>query len=174
MNYLKLEQDLLKSASNRDVKGKPFNGFFLKREDDVLISFDRTAFFSVPYNELYIDIEKVFDACEVKTLGKMLEKIKKDTEPLTYTGNTKEVTRGKRKKERLLQYKNSHGDDIFINKTLLKYYDFKRMVLYGADSRHPVVIYEDDLFVGVACPTALFMTLNSKTEAQKLIMRIWN
>ena len=31
MNYLKLEQDLLKSASNRDVKGKYFDGFFLEK-----------------------------------------------------------------------------------------------------------------------------------------------
>lgn len=77
MNYLKLEQDLLKSASNRDVKGKYFDGFFLKREDDVLVSFDRTAVFSIPYNELYIDVEKVFDAREVKTLRELLEKIKK-------------------------------------------------------------------------------------------------
>lgn len=155
MNYLKLEQDLLKSASNRDVKGKTFDGFFLKREDDVLVSFDRIAVFSIPYNELYIDVEKVFDAREVKTLGELLVKIGKDTEPLTYTGNTKKVASGKRKKEYLMQFQNSHGDDVLINKSLLKYYDFERLVLYGNDARHPVTIYEDDLFVGVACPTVL-------------------
>ena len=157
MNYLKLEQDLLKSASNRDVKGKYFDGFFLKREDDVLVSFDRTAVFSIPYNELYIDVEKVFDAREVKTLRELLEKIKKDAEhePLSFTGNTKEFAINKRKKEHLLQYQNSHGDDVFINKSLLKYYDFERLVLYGNGARHPVMIYEDDLFVGVACPTVV-------------------
>lgn len=157
MNYLKLEQDLLKSASNRDVKGKYFDGFFLKREDDVLVSFDRTAFFSIPYDELYIDVEKVFDAREVKTLGELLEKIKKDAEPepLSFTGNTKEFAINKRKKEHLLQYKNFHGDDVFINKSLLKYYDFESLVLYGNGARHPIMIYEDDLFVGVACPTVV-------------------
>ena len=153
MNYLKLQQDLLKSAFNRDVKDKRFDGFFLKRENDILVGFDNTAFFSIPYDKLYIDLEKVFNARELQSLERLLKQIEKDTKLLTYTGNDKEVTLGKRKKGHLLQFQNSHGDDVFINKSLLKYYDFDSLVLYGNGAYHPVVIYEDGLFVGVACAT---------------------
>ena len=153
MNYLKLQQDLLKSALNRDLKDKRFDGFFLKRENDVLVGFDNTAFFSIPYDKLYIDLEKVFYARELQSIEKLLTLIEKDTVPLTYTGNDKEVAFGKRKKGHLLQLQDSHGYDVFINKSLLKYYDFDSLTLYGNGAYHPAVIYEDGLFVGVACPT---------------------
>ena len=48
MNYIKLQQELIKSANSRDEKGKAFNGFYVKREYETLIGLNQSQVFVIP------------------------------------------------------------------------------------------------------------------------------
>jgi len=78
MNTLKLQNDLIKAAFNRDEKGKPFYGFYLKRESEIVIGPDHSQAFVIPNERLYIDVEKVFNGKEVPTFENVLSNIEND------------------------------------------------------------------------------------------------
>ena len=158
MNYIKLQQDLIKAAANHDKKGKLFNGVFLKRDYDTLVGFNAYAIYAIYaiYNdELYIDCEKVFNGRSSQNLENVINGImdNEDYEPLNNL-NTIEQHKIKGKKASLFKFKNSKGD-IYINKDLLKYFDMDTLVLYGGDNRQPIRAYEDNTFVGIVCPTVI-------------------
>ena len=75
MNYIKLQQDLIKAANNRDEKGKAFNGFYVKREFETIIGPNQSQAFVIPNEQLYINVEKVFNGREVPTFENVLYKI---------------------------------------------------------------------------------------------------
>ena len=75
MNFIKLQQDLIKAANNRDKKGKMFNGFYVKREFETIIGPNQSQAFIVSNEQLYIDVEKVFSGREAPTFERVLSKI---------------------------------------------------------------------------------------------------
>ena len=155
MNTLKLQNDLVKVAFNRDKKGKLFNGVFLKRYYDTLVGFNGSAIYVIYNDELYIDCEKVFAGRSPQNFENVINNIinNDDYEPLTNT-RTIEQRKINGKKANLYKFNNSKGD-IYINKDLLKYFDMDRLVLIGGDNRQPIRAYEDNTFVGIVCPTVL-------------------
>ena len=153
MNTLKLQNDLIKAASNRDKKGKLFNGVFLKRDYDTLVGFNGSAIYTIYNDELYINCEKVFNGRSPETLKNVINTVmdNDDYEPL-FNLNTIEQRKINGKKANLFKFNNSKGD-IYINKDLLKYFDMDRLVLFGGDSAQPIKVYENNTFVGIVCPT---------------------
>ena len=154
MNYIKLQQDLIKAANNRDEKGKMFNGFYLKREYETIIGPNRSQAFVIPNEQLYIDVEKIFNGREVPTFERVLSKIETDENysVLKDTGIIEQRTIEK-KKSQLLVYENTTlNEKIYLNKKLMKYYDMDSLVIYGGNNKQPVKIYEGDLFIGVLAP----------------------
>lgn len=155
MNTLKLQNDLVKAAFNRDKKGKLFNGVYLNREYDTLVGFNGSAIYCIYNDELYIDCEKIFNGRSPQNFENVINNVmdSDDYEPLTNT-RTIEQRKINGKKAMLYKFNNSKGD-IYINKDLLKYFDMDKLVLIGGDNRQPVRAYEDNTFVGIVCPTLL-------------------
>ena len=155
MNYIKLQQDLIKAANNRDKKGKLFNGVFLNREYDTLVGFNGSAIYTIYNDELYIDCKKVFNGRSPQNFENVINSVmdNKDYESLVNL-NTIEQRKINGKKAMLYKFNNSKGD-IYINKDLLKYFDMDRLVLIGGNNAQPIRAYEDNTFVGIVCPTLL-------------------
>lgn len=154
MNYIKLQQDLIKAANNRDEKDKTFNGFYLKREDETVIGPNHSQAFVIPNDNVYIDIEKVFKRQEAPAFDNVLYKIQTDESysMLKDTGIIEQRTIGK-KKIQLVVYENTTlNEKIYLDKKLMKYYDMDNLVIYGGNNKQPVKVYEDTEFVGVIAP----------------------
>ena len=154
MDYIKLQNDLMKAAFNRDEKYKQFLGFYLKKEYEIVCGLNRSQAFIIPNDNVYIDIDKIFKGREVPTFDNVLYKIQTDESysMLKNTGIIEQRTVGK-KKIQLLVYENTiFNERIDLDKKLFKYYDTKNLVLYGGNNKQPVKIYEDDLFIGVLAP----------------------
>lgn len=76
MNYIKLQQDLIKAANNRDEKGKAFNGFYLKRECETIIGPNRSQAVIIPNDDVYIDLDKVLKVKKCRHLRTCYLKLK--------------------------------------------------------------------------------------------------
>ena len=155
MNYIKLQNDLVKAAFNRDKKDKPFNGVYLTREYDTFVGFNGSAVYTIYNDELFIDCEKVFAGRSPQNFENVVNSVmdNDDYEPLTNTG-TIEQRKINGKKKMLFKFNNSKGD-IYVNKDLLKYFDMDKLVLFGGDNKQPIKAYEDNTFVGIVCPTVI-------------------
>lgn len=154
MDYIKLQNDLMKAAFNRDEKYKQFLGFYLKKECELVCGLNRSQAFVIPNDMVYIDIDKIFKGREVPTFDNVLYKIQTDESysMLKDTGIIEQRTIGK-KKIQLLVYENTAlNEKIYLDKKLFKYYDTKNLVLYGGNCRQPVKIYENGKFIGVLAP----------------------
>ena len=153
MNYIKLQQDLIKAANNRDEKYKAFNGFYVKREFETIIGPNQSQAFIVPNECLYIDVEKVFNGREVPTFERVLSKIETD-ENYTFLKNENVLEqRVYKKKIDVYRFENTKlNEKIYLNKKLMKYYDTDNLSIYGGNNKQPVKIYENGKFIGVLAP----------------------
>lgn len=154
MNYIKLQQDIIKAAFNRDEKQKAFNGFYLKREYETIIGPNQSQAFIIPNEVVYIDLNKVFNGREVPTFERVLSKIETD-ENYTHLKNEGVLERHayNKKKIDVYRFENSNlNEKVYLDKKLMKYYNMDSLVIYGGNNKQPVRIYEGDLFVGVLAP----------------------
>ena len=154
MSYIKLQQDLIKAANNRDEKGKAFNGFYVKREYETIIGPNQSQVFVIPNEQLYIDVEKVFNGREVPTFENVLYKIETN-ENYTFLKNENVLEQRvyNKKKIDVYRFENTKlNEKIYLNKKLMKYYDMDNLSIYGGNNKQPVKIYENGKFVGVLAP----------------------
>ena len=154
MNTLKLQNDLVKAAINRDEKGKAFNGFYVKREYETIIGPNQSQVFVIPNEQLYIDVEKVFNGREVPTFENVLYKIETN-ENYTFLKNENVLEQRvyNKKKIDVYRFENTKlNEKIYLNKKLMKYYDMDNLSIYGGNNKQPVKIYENGKFVGVLAP----------------------
>lgn len=154
MDYIKLQNDLMKAAFNRDKKNKIFTGFYLKKECEIVFGLNRSQAFIIPNDRVYIDIDKVFIGREVPSFENVLYQIRtnENYSLLKDTGIIEQRNIGK-KKIQLLVYENTVLDEqLYLDKKLFKYYNTKNLVLYGGNNKQPVRVYEDTEFVGVIAP----------------------
>ena len=154
MNYIKLQQDLIKAANNRDEKGKEFNGFYVKREYETIIGPNQSQVFVIPNEQLYIDVEKVFNGKEVPTFENVLYKIETN-ENYTFLKNEDVLERHVYNKKKIDVYRFENtalNEKIYLDKKLMKYYDMDNLSIYGGNNKQPVKIYENGKFVGVLAP----------------------
>lgn len=154
MNYIKLQQDLIKAANNRDEKGKLFNGFYVKREYETIIGPNQSQAFVIPNEQLYINLEKVFNGREVPTFERVFSKIETG-ENYTFLKNEKVLEHHVYNKKKIDVYRFENtalNEKIYLDKKLMKYFDMDALVIYGGNNKQPVKIYEDDLFIGVLAP----------------------
>ena len=154
MNYLKLQQDLIKAANSRDEKHKAFNGFYVKREYETIIGPNQSQVFVIPNEQLYINVEKVFNGREVPTFERVLSKIETD-ENYTFLKNENVLEQRvyNKKKIDVYRFENTKlNEKIYLNKKLMKYYDMDNLSIYGGNNKQPVKIYENGKFIGVLAP----------------------
>lgn len=154
MNYIKLQQDLIKAAANRDEKGKAFNGFYLKRELETVIGPNHSQALIIPNERLYIDVEKVFKGKEAPNFENVLYEIEKD-ESYALLKNANALERHVHNKKKIDVYRFENTvlkKKIYLDKKLMRYYNMDNLVVYGGNNIQPVRIYEGDSFVGVLAP----------------------
>lgn len=154
MNYIKLQQDIIKAAANRDEKGKMFNGFYVKREFETIVGPNRSQAFIIPNEQLYINVEKVFNAREVLTFENVLYKIQ-NNENYTFLKNDNVLEQHvyNKKKIEVYRFENPNlNKKIYLDKKLMKYYDMDNLSIYGGNNKQPVKIYENGKFIGVVAP----------------------
>ena len=154
MNYIKLQQELIKAANNRDEKHKAFNGFYVKREFETIIGPNQSQVFVIPNEQLYIDVEKVFNGREVPTFENVLYKIETN-ENYTFLKNENVLEQRvyNKKKIDVYRFENQNlNEKIYLNKKLMKYYDMDNLSIYGGNNKQPVKIYENGKFIGVLAP----------------------
>lgn len=154
MNYIKLQQDIIKAAANRDEKGKMFNGFYLKREFETIIGPNRSQAFIIPNEQLYINVEKVFNAREVPTFENVLSKIETN-ENYTFLKNDNVLEQRvyNKKKIEVYRFENPNlKEKVYLDKKLMKYYDMDNLSIYGGNNKQPVKVYEGEKFIGVVAP----------------------
>ena len=154
MNYIKLQQDLIKVAFNRDEKGKAFKGFYVKREFETIIGPNQSQVFVIPNEQLYIDVEKVFNGREVPTFENVLYKIETN-ENYTFLKNENVLEQRvyNKKKIDVYRFENTKlNEKIYLNKKLMKYYDMDNLSIYGGNNKQPVKIYENGKFISVLAP----------------------
>ena len=154
MNYIKLQQELIKAANNRDEKHKAFNGFYVKREFETIIGPNQSQVFVIPNEQLYIDVEKVFNGREVPTFENVLYKIETN-ENYTFLKNENVLEQRvyNKKKIDVYRFENQNlNEKIYLNKKLMKYYDMDNLSIYGGNNKQPVKIYENGKFIGVFDP----------------------
>ena len=154
MNYIKLQQDLIKVANSSDEKGKAFNGFYVKREYETIIGPNQSQVFVIPNEQLYIDVEKVFNGREVPTFENVLYKIETN-ENYTFQKNENVLEQRvyNKKKIDVYRFENQNlNEKIYLNKKLMKYYDMDNLSIYGGNNKQPVKIYENGKFIGVLAP----------------------
>lgn len=154
MNYIKLQQDIIKAAANRDEKGKMFNGFYVKREFETIVGPNRSQAFIIPNEQLYINVEKVFNAREVPTFENVLYKIQ-NNENYTFLKNDNVLEQHvyNKKKIEVYRFENPNlNKKIYLDKKLMKYYDMDNLSIYGGNNKQPVKIYENGKFIGVVAP----------------------
>ena len=154
MNFIKLQQELIKVANSRDEKGKAFNGFYVKREYETIIGPNRSQAFIVPNECLYIDVEKVFNGKEVPTFERVLSKIETE-ENYTFLKNENVLEQRVYNKKKIDVYRFENpvlNKKIYLDKKLMKYYDMDNLSIYGGNNKQPVKIYENEKFVGVLAP----------------------
>ena len=154
MNYIKLQQDLIKAANSRDEKGKAFRGFYVKREFETIIGPNQSQAFVIPNEQLYIDVEKVFNSREVPTFENVLYKIE-TSENYTFLKNENVLEQRVYNKKKIDVYRFENiklNEKIYLNKKLMKYYDMDNLSIYGSNNKQPVKIYENGKFIGVLAP----------------------
>lgn len=154
MNYIKLQQDIIKVVANRDEKGKMFNGFYLKREFETIIGPNHSQAFIIPNDQLYIDLEKVFKGREVPTFENVLSKIE-TCKNYTFLKNDNVLEQHvyNRKKIEVYRFENPNlNEKVYLNKKLLKYFDMNNLVVYGGNNKQTVKVYECEKFIGVVAP----------------------
>ena len=154
MNYIKLQQDIIKAAFSRDEKGKAFSGFYVKREFETIIGPNQSQAFVIPNEQLYINLEKVFNGREVPTFENVLYKIETN-ENYTFLKNENVLEQRvyNKKKIDVYRFENTKlNEKIYLNKKLMKYYDMDNLSIYGGNNKQPVKIYENGKFVGVLAP----------------------
>lgn len=154
MNYIKLQQDIIKAAANRDEKGKMFNGFYLKREFETIIGPNQSQAFIIPNDQLYIDLEKVFKGREVPSFENVLYKIE-TCKNYTFLKNDNVLEQHvyNKKKIQVYRFENSNlNEKVYLDKKLLKYFDMNNLVIYGGNNKQPVKVYEAEKFIGVVAP----------------------
>ena len=154
MNYIKLQQDLIKAANNRDEKGKSFKGFYVKSEYETIIGPNQSQAFVIPNEQLYIDVEKVFNGREVPTFENVLYKIEtNDNYTFLKNENVLEQRVYNKKKIDVYRFENQNlNEKIYLNKKLMKYYDMDNLSIYGGNNKQTVKIYENGKFISVLAP----------------------
>lgn len=149
MNYLKVQQNLLKMADARDGwKHKDFNIYYFITEDKVWIIPKGQWIIGIPKNQFYLDIDKIWK--DVKPLqGETFLKSTRDLKPVVDTNSIVQVTIFQKK----MNLHKFMVDDktIYVKEERLKFFDTDSH-FEGSDSRSPLYVYENNELVGLILP----------------------
>ena len=155
MNVLKLQNDLLKKAYNRDYNYKKDDtGVYSVCEyecTNYLAYSDKHAVYMIPEFLLYIDINKIFPGEPTKALDRIINN-SKDVN-LVEVLDTDTIKMQDKSKLHIFKI---DDEEIYVDEKLLKYFDFKNDIsFFGAGKKSPIYVFEQDILMGLVLPTIL-------------------
>lgn len=147
MNYIKLQQDILKAKFDEDTRGRRSPFLYGLYENSVAIIVNGCYIVFVPKHCFYLDLKKVFpDNVPVK-LDTMLKRIY-EAEPVEDTKSIRIVT----DKERKVRVFAGPKDQIWLADDTFKYFGKDVTEYRGTDKKGPVYLYEYEVLVGIILP----------------------
>lgn len=149
MNYLKVQQNLLKAADARDGwKHKDFHVAYSVTDNRVWVCPEGCWMMGIPKDQFYLDVDKIWkDFQPFKT-----ETFLKDTwdlKPAVDTNTTIQVTEFKKKLN--LHKFVVDGEEVYIQEKYLEFFD-PDAHFEGRNSKAPLYVYENDELVGLILP----------------------
>lgn len=145
MNYLKIQQNLLKAV---DAKHKSFNTYYCVTEDKVWVIHEGVLMMGIPKNLFYLDVDKIWKDIQpfkIETLFKDTWNLKSAVD----TNTTIQVTEFKKKLN--LHKFVVDGEEVYIQEKYLEFFDPDAR-FEGRNSKAPLYVYENDEFVGLILP----------------------
>ncbi len=149
MEILKIQNNLIKAAEARDLTGdeRYFKDYKYYEDDNAVYMIDRAiAVYIIPKRLFYLDIDKVFNQAPTN-IKKMIDDARY-AEDLADTETEK--TWGNRATVHI--FATAAGDQIYLDKKLLKYHKLPECTFKGTKRNYPVYIYEEDLLTAVVLP----------------------
>ena len=149
MEILKIQNNVLKAAEARDLTGidKYFNAYKYMEDDNYFYVVENAiVVYAIPKRLYYLNTEKVFKDQLPVNLKKMLDDAS-EAEQLIDTETEKKVGNGT-----VHIFQTAAGDQIYVDKKLLKYHKLEACTFNGTKRNYPVYIYEEDTLTAVALP----------------------
>lgn len=143
MNIINAQVEVLKEA----LKKKKTVLYYGELLDNVIIG-NRSVLYIIPKKKCGVDLTNI-DSYNVKILQEStLKNLINDNlyENVTLTDDKKVA--GKK----TLRVFSKGDENIYIDETLIKYFDLKNSTFKGHNSKSPVYIYEYEVIVGVVLP----------------------
>ena len=151
MNYLKLQQDLIKELVNEPNK-KQF--IRIGRIDGNVAILTEYSVFIVPNDKFLLDYEKIKNKLMEMEEHTIRNFIPNDLVDVVKTNDIK-VIAGQRLNSKSVhcnKYLIDNKTPLYVNEKLLKYFDDDENEYKGTNDKAPLFIYEDDMLVGFVLP----------------------
>ena len=149
MNYLKVQQNLLKAADARDGwKHKDFNIYYFITKDKVWMCPKGEWIIGIPKNQFYLDIDKIWkDINPIR--GETFLKDTGDLKPAVDTNSIFQVSIFQKK----MNLHKFMVDDkaIYVKEDRLKFFE-PDAHFEGTNGRSPLYVYEGNELVGLILP----------------------
>ena len=145
MNIINAQVEVLKEA----LKGKRKHNVIYGTLDDKVIIGNETRLYVIPKKECAIDLTNV--ACVQILQESTLKNFMNDNlyENVTLTDDKKVVDK------KTLRVFSKGDENIYVDESLIKYFDLKKSTFKGRNSKSPIYIYEYEVMVGLVLPVCV-------------------
>lgn len=149
MEILKIQNNLMKAAEARDLTGdeKYFKAYQFMEDDRAFYVVENAiAVWAIPKSLYYLNTEKIFKDQIPVNIKKMIDDAS-EAETLIDTETEKKVGTGT-----VHIFQKDNGEQIYLDKKLLKYHKLEACTFRGTKKNYPVYIYEEDVLTAVVLP----------------------
>lgn len=147
MNILKIQQDFLKLAYERDNKSK-YETMLYGFSDNYIVFANDTVLYKILKGQCYLNPELTF-----KRMHCSIEKLLDDENAMTATDTkTSIIDTHEVKKRTLRKFILEDGESAYINEQLLKHFDLDISTFKCASPISPLFVYEYGEMVGLVLP----------------------
>ena len=147
MNIINAQVEVLKEALNGKRKRNVIYGTL----DDKVIIGNNTRLYVIPKKECAIDLTNI-DSNNVKIMQESsLKNFINDNlyESVTLTDDKKVVDK------KILRVFSNCNENIYVDESLIKYFDLEKSTFKGRNKKSPIYIYEYEVMVGVVLPVVV-------------------
>ena len=153
MNYIKIQNDILRAKDKCNISGKRFPYMYGYYDNNVGIVDDGKAIYLIPDKLFYLDKDKIFNSVLSNIVEKMV-KSELDTQSLIFTDNIRSL---KGCKIDVAILKDGKNNEIAFNIKYLKNIGLKanECTFKGTNYKSPIYVYEYDKLVAIIMPVKL-------------------
>ena len=144
MNIINAQVEVLKEA----LKGKRKHNVIYGTLDDKVIIGNETRLYVIPKKECAIDLTNI-DSNNVKIMQESGLKGFINDDKYTSVILTNDI---KVHDKTTLRVFSKDDENIYVDESLIKYFDLKKSTFKGRNSKSPIYIYEYEVMVGLVLP----------------------